>query len=89
MFKSNEAAGTASNQNNFAGGKSKNFDFLNFRRKPDSMQCKNCGSDYMRYEKDGFCQDCQQKAEFVFREKLSPTQRQQFFRRPISQGALV
>jgi len=81
--------GTASNQNYFADGKNKNFDFLNFRRNSDSMQCVKCRSDYMKFQKDGFCQDCQQKAEFIFREKLSPTQRQRFFRKPILEGARI
>jgi predicted Zn-ribbon and HTH transcriptional regulator len=32
-------------------------------------QCKNCGSDFMRWAVDGYCQDCQQNVEFIVRER--------------------
>lgn len=83
------ATGNGFGQNYFAGGKNKDFDFLNFRRNTDSTQCRNCRSDYMKFQRDGLCQDCQQKAEFIFREKLSPVERQRFFRKPTPQGAAL
>ena len=32
-------------------------------------QCKNCGSDYMRFAIGDFCQRCLQRAEFIVRER--------------------
>jgi hypothetical protein len=40
----------------------------NFRRSHISSQCIRCNSDYMKFSVNGFCQNCQQKAEFVKRE---------------------
>lgn len=34
----------------------------------NSVQCKYCGSDYMRFSVEGYCQRCQQRAEYVLRE---------------------
>jgi len=72
------AGGKGFDQNYFAGGKNKGFDILNFRGFYTQTQCKNCRSDYMKFHRDGFCQDCQQKAEFIYREKLAPAERLRF-----------
>jgi DNA-directed RNA polymerase subunit RPC12/RpoP len=58
------------NQNlNFTGGKSNGLDVFNYRQNRLFNQCLKCGSDYMRFSKDGFCQDCQQRVEFIVRER--------------------
>ncbi len=49
-------------------GKSKRFLISDYKHFPHSVQCRHCGSDYMRYAVDGYCQRCQQKAEHVLRE---------------------
>ena len=57
------------NQNlNFTGGKIKGLNAFNYRQNSIFNQCQKCGSDYMKYSENGFCQDCQQRAEFVVRE---------------------
>jgi len=33
------------------------------------IQCRKCGSDFMKAALDGLCQDCLQRAEFVIRER--------------------
>lgn len=37
------------------------------------VQCRKCGSDYMRFSVDGYCQGCQQRVEYVIRERLAAT----------------
>jgi hypothetical protein len=60
---------SGSNQNyNFAGGKNQGFDVYNFMTISGARQCKKCGSDYMKFSKDGYCQRCQQRCEFILRE---------------------
>ncbi len=64
-------ANTGSYQNYFAGGKNKSFDASNYSLSAhfgQSMKCQKCKSDYMKFAVDGFCQDCQQKVEFIVRE---------------------
>lgn len=39
------------------------------------IRCKFCGSDYMRFAVDGYCQRCQQLAEYVIRERPATAQR--------------
>ncbi len=51
-----------------AGGISKPFDVLNYRENSFFGQCQKCGSDYMKFSVNGFCQDCQQRVEFIVRE---------------------
>lgn len=34
-------------------------------------QCSRCRSDYMDYAVDGYCQDCQQRVEFIVRGRRS------------------
>ena len=60
---------SGSNQKfNNAGGTIKRFDVFNFRGIATLRQCTKCGSDYLRFAVNGFCQDCLQRAEFVVRE---------------------
>jgi hypothetical protein len=33
-----------------------------------AKQCRFCGSDYMRFAVDGYCQRCQQHTEYIIRE---------------------
>ena len=54
--------------NSLAGGKSKGSGFFDYRKTVRYGQCQKCGSDYMRFSVNGFCQDCQQKVEFIVRE---------------------
>lgn len=66
----NKKAGhyTSHNQNTFAGGKFKSFDAFNFKQNRHFSQCRQCGSDYMRFAQGGYCLGCQQKVEFIIRE---------------------
>lgn len=34
------------------------------------IQCRKCRSDYMRFAFDGYCQRCQQRVEYIRRERL-------------------
>ena len=54
--------------NSFAGGKSNAFGFFDYRKTVAYGQCRKCGSDYMKFAIDGYCQNCQQKVEFIVRE---------------------
>ncbi len=60
------------NQISFAGGKGKRFDVFNYKqfaRFGQSIKCRKCQSDYMKFSSiDGYCQDCQQRVEFIIRE---------------------
>jgi hypothetical protein len=49
-------------------GMSKRFFNSDYRHFPHSVQCRHCGSDYMRFSVNGYCQQCQQRVEFVIRE---------------------
>jgi hypothetical protein len=60
--------GLSENQNFIVGGKPKGFDVLNYRKNASLGQCQRCGSDYMKFSVKGFCQDCQQRCEFIMRE---------------------
>ena len=54
-----------------AGGKSKRFDLFYYRQFANhgqSVRCRKCKSDYMKFSLDGYCQNCQQKVEFIVRE---------------------
>lgn len=42
--------------------------FIHNRRSGIKNQCCRCKSDYMKFAVNNFCVDCQQEAEFVFRE---------------------
>ncbi len=57
--------------NYFAGSKNKRFD-VSYYNQPahlgQSIKCRKCSSDYMKFNVDGYCQDCQQKVEFIVRE---------------------
>jgi hypothetical protein len=59
--------GTGSNEkrSNTMLNKFFSSDYKSFSGK---SQCMHCRSDYMRFAVDGFCQGCQQRAEFVLRE---------------------
>ncbi len=57
--------------NYFAGSKNKSFDVSYYNqpaRLGQSFACRKCGSDYHKFAVDGFCQNCQQRVEFIVRE---------------------
>ncbi len=59
--------GSLQNQSN--RGRNRNgIDVSNYRHFRHSGQCKKCRSDYMKYSYDDYCQDCQQRVEFIRRE---------------------
>ncbi len=63
--------GLSKNQNQIhAGGIEKRFDVFHYRQfdRFGQSKCRKCGSDYMRFSVDGYCQNCQQKVEFIVRE---------------------
>jgi len=71
MFKQTKAGASTPAQNQkliYADGKEEYSGFFNYRKSADSGQCKKCRSDYMKFSVDGFCQNCQQKVEFIVRE---------------------
>lgn len=51
-----------------AGGDKSDFVF-NYRQNRLMSQCLGCKSDYMRFAHSGYCQDCQQRVEFIRRER--------------------
>jgi len=60
--------GIGSNEKSTTANRKGFFNF-NYRRFGDPHQCRHCGSDYMRFAVGGYCQRCQQRAEFVIRER--------------------
>lgn len=73
MARSDEAGyrlahGSGHNEKHLTG-KSKGFFDSHYKHFPHSVQCHYCGSDYMRFSVNGYCQRCQQKAEYVLRER--------------------
>lgn len=59
--------GSGSNEKHLTG-KSKRFSAYDYKHFPHSVQCKYCGSDYMQFSVDGYCQRCQQRCEYAIRE---------------------
>lgn len=57
------------------GGKRKRLSSSEYRRVRIFFQCKGCGSDYLKFACDGYCQDCQQLCEFITRERPHILQR--------------
>jgi len=57
-----------SNPIDFLNGNQKAISAFDFNRKQPFGQCVRCRSDYMKFAVDGYCQDCQQKVEFILRE---------------------
>lgn len=53
----------------FFNGNQKAISAFDFNRKKNFGQCVKCRSDYMRFAIDGYCQDCQQRVEFIVRER--------------------
>lgn len=58
----------AGSKTNFTGGEIKAFSNRKYNPYWKTVQCRFCGSDYMRYAVNGYCQRCQQRAEFVLRD---------------------
>ena len=46
------------------------FSVFNDTQSGSLVQCQKCGSDYMRFSLNGYCQRCLQRVEFIQREKL-------------------
>ncbi len=76
MVKNRKAdlGGIGSNEKHLTGTSKRSF-ISDYKLFPHSHQCKYCGSDYMRFSLNGFCQRCQQRAEFVTRERPSLAKR--------------
>mgnify|MGYP006919235617 CR=1 FL=1 len=53
---------------NHSTGKSKRIFVRNYIQFSTTVQCRHCASDYMRFSVNGYCQTCQQRAEFEIRE---------------------
>jgi hypothetical protein len=51
-----------------AGGNQRTSAF-NYKTGRHSGQCLGCKSDYMKFAHSGYCQDCQQRVEFIRRER--------------------
>ena len=70
MFKDNKATlqgGFVNNQNSRGRINHRQFVF-NYTQNRNAVQCLKCGSDYMRFAVDGYCQNCQQRVEYILRE---------------------
>lgn len=63
-----DLGGIGSNEKWLTGNQRRFFN-SDYRRSPHSIQCEYCGSDYMRFSVNGYCQRCQQRAEYVIRER--------------------
>lgn len=55
-------------KHSIANGNQKTFSAFDYRQNRHASQCRRCGSDYMKYSYDDYCQDCQQRVEFIRRE---------------------
>lgn len=66
--------GSGSNEKWLTGNQRRffNSDYTHF---PLVVQCQYCGSDYMRFSVNGYCQRCQQRAEYVIRESPATAER--------------
>jgi hypothetical protein len=49
-------------------GTSKRFFNSDYKHFAGAGQCKHCGSAYLRFAVNGYCQGCQQRVEFIVRE---------------------
>ena len=63
---SNQAAFLKNHLN--TSGNQKTLNAFEYKAYGQNFQCKNCHSDYEKFQIGGFCIDCQQRAEFVKRE---------------------
>ncbi len=66
--------GIGSNENRLTDNQRRLFN-AKYNPFPRSVQCQHCGSDYMRFAIDGYCQRCQQRAEYVIREQPATAER--------------
>jgi hypothetical protein len=68
-----EKAGTvatvSSLQNHSIAGGNQRISAFNYRQNRFASQCLGCKSDYMKFSHSGYCQDCQQRVEFIRRER--------------------
>lgn len=65
-------------KNHSITGSNKTAITFDFRRNKSLGQCKQCGSDYMKYAIGGFCQNCLQHTEFINREQQKNRQKQTY-----------
>jgi hypothetical protein len=65
------ATNTTLNQNYFADGKIYGFDVFKYKQNAYFSQpkCSGCGSEDLSFAKNGYCQRCQQRVEFIRRER--------------------
>lgn len=56
---------------NFTGGETIGFSSNHYKKIVVEPQCKKCGSDYLRFSLNGYCQRCQQLAEHLRRERTA------------------
>ena len=53
----------------FSNRRSKTFSAMEYSSTGSNIQCKKCRSDYMKFHVEGLCQRCQQRVEFITRER--------------------
>lgn len=68
------ADGSGSNENRLTVNQMRYFNPY-YKHVPHSVQCRNCGSDYMCAALNNVCQRCLQRAEFEIRERGSIAER--------------
>ena len=56
-------------------GKLKRLFLVDYTANGALKQCHYCGSDYMRFSVNGYCQRCQQLAEYVIRSRKATAER--------------
>ena len=61
------ATNNGSNQLKFLHGH-QTVSAFNFKQNKAFGQCVKCGSDYLKYAVNGYCQKCLQRIEFIIRE---------------------
>lgn len=70
MFRNKESRSVNSGPNEkHSTTKSKRFSISDYKQFGQVIQCKHCRSEYMRFAVNGYCQRCQQRAEYVLRER--------------------
>lgn len=63
-------------------------DIFDYKRKGRKGKCPQCRAENVWLSKYGLCFCCEQKAEFVYREKLSPVERLRLFKSSIGEVAI-
>lgn len=70
--------GSFGNRSIYTAGTNQRRIGFNSNRISSGIQCKNCGSDYMKYSFQDLCQDCLQRAHAYLTGDVRPKTSQHF-----------